>query len=204
MAISYNATRIMEKAVQSYCDVPQLWLEHKDRLRYFILKRVKDPEVTNDILQEVLLKVYKFCLSKSGVRNVSSWLFQIAQNTIVDHFRKQSKFSQKEIPELPGEEENLAFKEASNFIIPMLNFLPEKYAIPVRLSDVEGLRQTEIANKLGLSLAAVKSRIRRGRQLLMAEFITCCNFEKDAAGNLLSFDIKSSCSPLQKVKKELS
>lgn len=194
----------MEKAVQTQCDVPQLWLEHKDRLRYFILKRVKDPEITNDILQEVLLKVYKFCLSKSGVRNVRSWLFQIAQNTIIDHYRKQSKFSQKEVPEFPEEEENMAFNEASNFIIPMLNFLPEKYATPVRLSDVEGLPQNKIARKLGLSLSAIKSRIRRGRQLLMAEFVTCCDFERDAAGNLLSFEVKSSCTPLQQIKNKIS
>lgn len=194
----------MEKAVHTQCDVPQLWMEHKDRLKYFILKRVKDPEVANDILQEVLLKVYKFCLSKSGVRNVRSWLFQIAQNTIIDHYRKQSKFSQKEVPEIPEEEENAAFKEASNYIVPMLNFLPEKYAIPVKLSDIDGLSQLEVAGKLGLSLSAAKSRIRRGRQLLMEEFITCCNFQKDAAGNLLSFEVKSSCAPLQQIKNKIS
>lgn len=194
----------MEKAVHTQCDVPQLWMEHKDRLKYFILKRVKDPEVANDILQEVLLKVYKFCLSKSGVRNVRSWLFQIAQNTIIDHYRKQSKFSQKEVPEIPEEEENAAFKEASNYIVPMLNFLPEKYAIPVKLSDIDGLSQLEVAGKLGLSLSAAKSRIRRGRQLLMEEFITCCNFQKDAAGNLLFFEVKSSCAPLQQIKNKIS
>ena len=57
------------------CDVPALWLEHKTALKGYIYKRVADEDLVNDILQEVLLKVYNFCLSKSGVRNVRSWLF---------------------------------------------------------------------------------------------------------------------------------
>lgn len=186
------------------CDVPELWKEHQKELKNFIVKRVRDRDVANDIHQEVLLKVYNFCMNKSGVRNVRSWLFQIAQNTIIDHYRKQSKFSDREIPEKIEENENLAFQEALNFITPILNFLPPEYSEPLKMADVEGMRQSDIAQKLGLSLPATKSRIQRGRQLLMAEFITCCNFEKDAAGNLLSFSIKNSCTPLQKIKKDIS
>ena len=186
------------------CDVPELWKEHQKELKNFILKRVRDRDVANDIHQEVLLKVYNFCMNKSGVRNVRSWLFQIAQNTITDHYRKQSKFSDREVPEKIEENENLAFQEALNFITPILNFLPREYSEPLKMADVEGMKQSVIAQKLGLSLPATKSRIQRGRQLLMAEFITCCHFEKDVSGNLLSFSIKGSCTPLQEIKKEIS
>lgn len=195
---------MMEHRSQLNCDVPNLWQEHQKELKNFIFKRVKDRDLANDISQEVLLKVYNFCLSKSGVKNVRSWLFQIAQNTIIDHYRKQSKFSEKEIPEKPQEDENLAFQEAGKYIVPMLEFLPEAYAVPLKLADIDGMRQADIANKLGLSLPATKSRIQRARQLLMEEFITCCHFEKDPGGNLLSFEIKDSCAPLQKLKKEIS
>jgi len=194
----------MEHQSQLNCDVPNLWQEHQKELKNFIFKRVKDRDLANDISQEVLLKVYNFCLSKSGVKNVRSWLFQIAQNTIIDHYRMQSKFSDTEIPEKPQEDENLAFQEAGKYIVPMLEFLPEAYSVPLKLSDMDGMRQADIANKLGLSLPATKSRIQRARQLLMEEFITCCHFEKDPGGNLLSFEIKDSCAPLQKLKKEIS
>ena len=194
----------MEHRSQLNCDVPNLWQEHQKELKNFIFKRVKDRDLANDISQEVLLKVYNFCLSKSGVKNVRSWLFQIAQNTITDHYRNQSKFSDNEVPEKPQEDENLAFQEAGKYIVPMLEFLPEAYSIPLKLSDIDGMRQADIAKKLGLSLPATKSRIQRARQLLMDEFITCCNFEKDSGGNLLSFEIKDSCAPLQKLKKEIS
>lgn len=189
-----------------HCDVPKLWEEHKNALRSFIFKRVKDPELTDDILQEVLLKVYNFCISKSGVRNVKSWLFQITRNTIVDHFRQKARFPAKEnvhFIELPEEDENMAFSDALDYIEPLINFLPSKYAIPLKLADLEGVNQKEIARQLNLSLPATKSRIQRARNLLKAEFITCCDFEANASGALLSFQIKPSCTPLLAHRKKI-
>jgi RNA polymerase sigma-70 factor (ECF subfamily) len=192
-----------QKEIKTNCDVPALWQEHKSQLRNFILKRVKDHDSTNDILQDVLIKVYQFCTSKSGVGNIRSWLFQIAQNTITDHYRKQSKFTELDnLTEIENEDQNVAFSEAANYISPMLDFLPKEYAIPLKLADIDGVKQADIAKQLNLGLSATKSRIQRARQLLKAEFITCCHFETDKQGNLISFDIKESCEPLQKFKKE--
>jgi RNA polymerase sigma-70 factor (ECF subfamily) len=194
----------IQKEIKTNCDVPALWQEHKNELRNFILKRVKDQDLTNDILQDVLMKVYNFCISKSGVRNIRSWLFQIAQNTITDHYRNQSKFTNLDnLTEIEYEDQNLAFSEATNYILPMLEFLPKEYAVPLKFSDIDNMKQADIAQKLNLSLSATKSRIRRARQLLNAEFITCCHFKTDKQGNLISFEIKDSCEPLQKIKKDL-
>jgi RNA polymerase sigma-70 factor (ECF subfamily) len=194
----------IQKEIKTNCDVPALWQEHKNELRNFILKRVKDQDLTNDILQDVLMKVYNFCISKSGVRNIRSWLFKNAQNTITDHYRNQSKFTNLDnLTEIEYEDQNLAFSEATNYILPMLEFLPKEYAVPLKFSDIDNMKQADIAQKLNLSLSATKSRIRRARQLLNAEFITCCHFKTDKQGNLISFEIKDSCEPLQKIKKDL-
>lgn len=195
----------MEKELVSpitSCDVPALWKEHTGELQNYIAKRVDDKDVAKDILQEVLMKVYKFCLSKSGVNNLRSWLFQITHNTIIDHYRRSAKFTDKDIPEILEEDENLAFKEAVHFMEPMLGFLPEEYAVPLKLADLDGMKQAEIAEKLNLSLPATKSRIQRARQLLKAEFLTCCNLETDARGNLISFAIKDSCIPLKNYREK--
>lgn len=194
----------IQKEIKTNCDVPALWQEHKNELRNFILKRVKEEDLTNDILQDVLMKVYNFCISKSGVRNIRSWLFQIAQNTITDHYRKQSKFTNLDnLNEIEYEDQNMAFSEATNYILPMLEFLPKEYAVPLKFADIDNIKQADIAKKLNLSLSATKSRIQRARQLLKAEFITCCHFKTDKQGNLISFEIKDSCEPLQKVKQNL-
>ncbi|MDP1086474.1 sigma factor, partial [Klebsiella pneumoniae] len=81
--------------------------------------RVKDRELAEDLLQEVLLKVYNFCLSKSGVRNIRSWLFQIAHNTIIDMYREMEKVNTtSDFPILTEEDENLAFRDALPYILP--------------------------------------------------------------------------------------
>lgn len=184
------------------CDVPSLWEDHKQMLRNYIFKRVKDADLTDEILQEVLLKVYGFCMRTSGVKNIRSWLFQIAHNCIVDNYRKQSKYVDVEVPEEIQEDENLAFKDAVEYLLPLINFLPPEYAVPLKLSDIDGIKQAEIARKLNLSLSATKSRIQRARTLLKEEFITCCHLETDAGGNLISFEVKKSCKPLQHLKKK--
>jgi len=185
------------------CDVPTLWLEHKTALFHYILKRVKNQELAEELLQEVLLKVYQFCLSKNGVRNVRSWLFQIAHNTIIDTFRQQQKIKTTDhFPILAEENDPLAFEEALPYILPMIEFLPETYSRPLKLADIEGMKHAEVAKILGLSLTAAKSRIQRARQLLKNEFVTCCHFETDRNGNLISFDIKAGCAPLQALKEK--
>jgi RNA polymerase sigma-70 factor, ECF subfamily len=186
------------------CYVPDLWMEHKDALRSFILKRVQNKEDTDDILQDVLLKVYNFCMSKSGVGNVRSWLFQIAHNTIVDRTRKKPFVSaSEELPEVTDEIQNDAYREAVEYILPMIGLLPKEYAIPLRMSDIEGLKQSEIAEQLNLGLSATKSRIQRARQMLKEIFVECCVMETTADGKLVSFDIKAGCKPLQAHKINL-
>jgi len=139
----------MQKEIKTNCDVPALWQEHKNELRSFILKRVKDQDFTNDILQDVLMKVYNFCISKPGVRNIRSWLFQIAQNTITDQYRKQSKFIDIDnLNDLENKEQNITFSEATNYILPMLDFLPKDYSVPWKLADIDNYNPQTMVFKL--------------------------------------------------------
>jgi RNA polymerase sigma-70 factor, ECF subfamily len=186
------------------CDVPALWQEHKEALYYFILKRVHDEPTAKDISQEVLIKVYNFCLSKSGVRNVRSWLYQIAQNAIIDHYRKNKRSVPTEsFSEAEDENEESAAKEAAEFILPMINLLPEAYSTPLRMSDVEGTNLKDIAAELDLGLSAVKQRVSRGRKMLREIFTECCLLELDDQGRLVSFEVRPDCGALQRYKAGL-
>jgi RNA polymerase sigma-70 factor (ECF subfamily) len=186
------------------CDVPALWQEHKEALYYFILKRVHDESTAKDISQDVLLKVYNFCSCKSGVRNVRSWLFQIAHNTIADYYRKSNKsISTDTIHDTEETNDASAFKDAAEYILPMINLLPEVYAVPLRMSDVDGTNLKDIAQELALSLSAVKQRVSRGRKMLKDVFTECCLTELDDQGRLVSFDIRPNCGALQRYKASL-
>ena len=187
--------------IKTYLKVSSLWLDYKSGLKFYILKKVKDEAVASDLSHEVLMKIYNSCCSGTEIKNVRSWLFQIAHNTTIDYLKKQNKFT-NEIPEIFEKEQHNSYQDAEELVKPLIGLLPEKYAIPLQLSDIEELKQAEVSEKLNLSLTATKSRIQRARKLLKEKIITCSNLELDEKGNLISLEIKQSCEPLQKHLKK--
>jgi RNA polymerase sigma-70 factor (ECF subfamily) len=164
--------------------VSPVFLEYEAALAGFIRKKVKDPEEAKDILQSVYLKLYTHCDHLPQIRNVRSWVFQITRNAVFDYFREQSRRSP--LPENDcqlGQELNDTFeKEILECVGPMIRKLPEMYAKPLEMSDLEGLPQKEVAHRLNLSLTATKSRIQRGRHQLRKLFTQCCSSELNQAG----------------------
>ena len=104
--------------------------------------------------------------------------------------------------ELLTEEADKTYKDLAEFIEPLIGSLPEKYAIPLTMADIEGLKQDEIANRLGLSVSGAKSRIQRARQLLKEEINTCFHFDQENPGSLDGFTLKASCKSLQAFAKK--
>lgn len=183
--------------LKKYSDISSLWLEYKNGLKYYIFKKVKNEEIANDLSHEVLMKVYNSCCSSVNIKNVRSWMFQIAHNTTIDYLKKQNKFTDN-VPENYDNDDYDVYQEANEIVKPLMQLLPEKYAIPLQLSEIEELKQKEVAQKLNLSLTATKSRIQRARNLLKEKIIECGNLEKDEKGNLISLGIRSDCKPIQK------
>ena len=53
------------------------------------------------------------------------------------------------------------------------------------LSEIKGMKQTEIAKKLNISISGAKSRVQRGRNLLKQGFIDCCDYKLNTEGQLV-------------------
>ncbi|MCG9971962.1 sigma-70 family RNA polymerase sigma factor [Christiangramia crocea] len=187
--------------LNKYKDISEQWLEYKDALNNYILKITKDPDVANSLSHEVLMKVYSSCCSGREIRNIRSWLFQIAYNTCMDHFKKENKNVDLQA-EIRESEKDPVYYEAGEFVEPLLGLLPSKYSEPLKLSDIQGLKQQDVADKLDLSLTAAKSRIQRARQMLKEKIMECVHVEVDGQGNLMAFDIKGTCGPLQEHLKK--
>lgn len=187
--------------LKTYAEISSLWLEYRNGLKYYMLKKVKNEELANDLTHEVLMKVYDSCCSSTKIRNVRSWMFQIAHNTMVDHFKKQQKFTNI-IPEYYADDETDVNHESAELLSPLIELLPHKYSEPLRLSDIDRIKQKEVAEKIGLSVTATKSRIQRGRKLLKEKIIECSNLELDEKGNIITFEIKSNCEAIQKKIKK--
>lgn len=187
--------------IKKYTDVSALWSDYKSGLEFYILKKVKDKDIANDLSHEVLMKIYNSCCSDIEIRNVRSWMFQIAHNTTVDYLKNENRFT-NEVPEDTETDETNAYKEIEKWVRPLMELLPEKYAVPLQLSDLEDLKQAEVSKKLNLSLTATKSRIQRARKLLKEKIIECSNMETNSRGDLVFIEIKSDCKPLKGGQKK--
>jgi RNA polymerase sigma-70 factor, ECF subfamily len=175
----------------------RIWNEHAEQLRGFIHRRISDRSVIDDLVQEVFLKVQSKLATLKDETRLQSWLYQITRNTIIDHFRGQKP--EEELPErldLPQAEPSRVLEELAECVRPMIEVLPEEYRLPLLLSDLEGLPQKEVAERLGLSLSAAKSRVQRGRERLKSVFTECCHFKRDHRGSVMGYQVKDGeCGP---------
>jgi RNA polymerase sigma-70 factor (ECF subfamily) len=165
------------------------------RLRGFIRRRVSDNATADDLTQETLLKVYR---SRAGVpetQRLEAWLYRIARNTVIDHYRRRRPTV--ELPAvLAAEPADDVAELRSAVVAAMRRFLaemPETYREPVRLAELEGLPLAKIALRLDLSLTAVKARVRRGRVMLRKKLQDCCRFEFDRMGKVIGCERRKPC-----------
>ncbi len=164
--------------------------EFATKLRAFVRRRVRDQQTADDIAQETLLKVYRSREALRDGQRLEAWVYRIARTTIVDHFRRQ-RATEELPPTLAAEPADEIEKLRAAVVVSTRRFLeelPEAYREPVRLAEFEGLPLAKIALRLGLSLTAVKSRVRRGRAMLKRKLQDCCRFEFDRMGKIIGYE----------------
>lgn len=179
------------------CDVEEIWKKHKARLFNFIKKRIRNNDTSKELLHVVLLKVCNYCSKKSDVRNISAWLYQIAYNTIVDHVKRNARFT---IIDHDIEDRSYVNTkhDATNWLEYFIKLLPEKYSVPLIFLTIDGMDQKTVAVQTSLSLHAVKSRILRGRKLLKKEIENCGIVEFNGDGEIYFTPVKPCCARLLK------
>lgn len=160
------------------------WKNHKTQLKNYIDMQLDDPDIAEDILQDVYIKASENLQQLKVRGSIKSWLYRITHNIIMDYYRQRKSYD--ELPVNIVSEEKDPIEEnhnvLANCIRPLLYELPEKYRIPLELAELEGMSQSDIAKKLGLSLSGAKSRVQRGRKKLREIMLTCCDFEITKGG----------------------
>lgn len=169
--------------------MPDLWIEHKTRLRGYIAKRVRERDVVDDILQDVFLKAHASLHTVKSHGSLTAWLYRIAANAIADHHRgrKPSEEISDELAAPEPEPDYIA--ELASCLQPLIADLPETYRLPLVLSKIEGLTQKEVATRLGLSLSGAKSRVQRGREKLRQRLFECCDIETGRHG-IIGYEVR--------------
>jgi len=163
------------------------WSEIADRLRLFIRSRVEDSHIADDLVQDVILKA-QLNLHSAPMHKLSAWIFQIAKNVVIDHYRsrKHRRSAQLDDETAMEESETVIVSELSGCIRPMLTRLPDASREALEQTDLGELTQTELANQLGLSLPGVKSRVQRAREQLRTVLVSCCTPKTGSDGSVVS------------------
>ncbi len=174
----------------------QNWQETRERLHRYFRSRLSDPDQVEDLLQEVLLKAFA---KKGQVRDderLTAWIFRIANHVLVDHYRKKGRLQpEAEFGEhLPDIDPQLndRTREFSACLLPMIQGMPEPYREALLLTELGGLSQKELAERLGISYSGAKSRVQRGREKLRDRLLDCCHIQTDRYGNILDYQPKSN------------
>ena len=172
-------------------------------IRAFVLSRVKEPAVADYITQETLLRLTQRLPTLRNPERLEAWVFQIARNAVADHFRKAkesepideethpSQLESETHEPLAAEDERLR-RAVTAYVASLVEKLAEPYRGALQLTEFKGVSQVELAERIGLSVSAAKSRVQRARAMLREEMERCCRWETDGYGTVLDVQPKSA------------
>ncbi len=161
-----------------------IWRQFHQQLLAFIYSKVNDHTIAEDILQEVFIKVYQKVERLTDKDKLQPWLYQICRNTIIDYYRsKKLVILDGGLPEEIATDQTPQDQAQLNRCIKLLIAnLSDKYNDILMRNDLLGEKQQAIAKQHNLSIAAVKSRVIRGREQLKSKLQACCDWEFNEQG----------------------
>ncbi len=153
--------------------VEALLARYQAQIHRFGLKMCRDPQDAEDVLQETMIAMARGVRDFRGASSLSTWLYAVARSFCVKK-RRRSRFAptllsadgrEAEQVRDPGRapDEQLAGKEVERALEAAIRDLEPMYREALVLRDVEGLTAPEVAEVLGITPQAVKSRLHRAR-----------------------------------------
>jgi RNA polymerase sigma-70 factor (ECF subfamily) len=173
-------------------DADPRWVETLERLRAFVAARVEDGDVAADITQDVIVR----SIASGALQRVDdpvAWLHRSARNAVIDHYRTRRVHA--EIgdddrwpdPAAVDDDADVARRELSRCLRPLLGRLPPAAREALERVDVEGETHQHAAGALGLSVSGMKSRVQRARRDLKHLLEQCCIVELDSVGSVTDY-----------------
>lgn len=151
-----------------------LFAEYSDVIYRFCLYKTSDAQVAHDLTQDTFLRLWKSMNSAGEIEKPKQYIYQIARNLVIDHYKKMKSLSLDRLQEDGFEPRDVA---ASSDILAEISILREAiekleadYREVVYMRFVEGLAIEEISETLGISANLVSVRINRGKKKLQSLF----------------------------------
>ena len=162
-----------------------LYAQYAQRLYRQAIRMLNNAHEAEEVLQEVLITVYKKIKTFRGAAAFATWLYRLTANAAITKLRKRKRNREVDLEDyLPEFDENGHYKvrpivdwsqnleaklmndEAQQVLRGALDELPPTDKAVVVLSDLESVSNKEIAKILGLTVPAVKARLHRSRLFL--------------------------------------
>ena len=168
---------------KKYKDFDTEIIPHINALNSFALKMTNDMDDAGDLVQDTLLKAFRFFDKFEKGTNAKAWLFQILKNSFINNYRKNSREPnrvdyddvQNFYESIKADEvktnhyENDAFSDVlDDEIAHALSLLPDDFRTIVFLSDIEAYTYEEISDFMDCPIGTVRSRLHRARKMLYA------------------------------------
>jgi RNA polymerase sigma-70 factor (ECF subfamily) len=155
----------------------RVYTTHKDKMYSYVFYRVgSDKDLAEDVVSDVFLKAYKAYDSYDDRFAMSTWLYSIARNTLIDHYRKD-----REMVDIDGidvtDQTDPLFKliDADISVTELyeaIDSLPDAQRLYIRKQFIEGYSANEIAADEGVSHAAVRKSVSRGVAVLREKLLS--------------------------------
>jgi RNA polymerase sigma-70 factor (ECF subfamily) len=144
----------------------ELFIALAPAVKSLALRQGADPQMAEELVQDTFLVVWRKARLFSADRGgVTPWVFAIARNQRIDRLRRAVPWQEltdeleSESSGEPAADDALAARQIQMRLGAVLNQLPVDQAAVVRLAYLDGLSQSEIAERLGAPLGTVKTRI---------------------------------------------
>lgn len=148
---------------------------YSERLFNLIYRMTQHYEDSNDLLQEVFIRVYKNRRKCFRMKNFKGWVYTVALNLARDYIRLHKRRREQVLDEkresIDGDDplKNSEDAEIKRKILNALKKLNIKYRAVFTLRDIQGMSYQEISKALNIEEGTVKSRLNRARLRLARE-----------------------------------
>ena len=149
------------------------------RLYYFAYRHIRERELSLDLVQETLLRVYRHRKDWRKGSKLSTWIFAILLNLCRDYGRKSGRFSSMEIPEVARAAEHSSFRpqelsplqhaeknQLAELLAAAIAALPPKQAELIKLKTGQDLSFEEAGQALGIKATAARATASRAYKKL--------------------------------------
>lgn len=144
-------------------------------VRRFARMLCSTPEDAEDAAQEALIVLYRKIGTLRATAALASWMFQVVRNECIRRSRIALRRPIDAVAVAPSAEDVALTRIEIERIVEAIARLPEEQRTVLILRDLQGLSGASTAQALGLSRAAMKSRLHRGRQELRAGLLPSVN-----------------------------